>query len=109
MAEFITQNTALAAYLKTEGFALLDTLTEQYPMSFIFEDCPELRDCIHLWQLGTAAGNICQFFYNYRGLVKRVHIYSDNKVAPGANTGERVIINNELAPTGRTPGAVYGK
>jgi len=75
MPKFITQNTALAAYLITEGFELLEALVEQNPVSFIFEDCNSLRGCVRCWQAGKAEGNLCIFFDNYRTLIKKIHLY----------------------------------
>ena len=70
-----TADTALAAYLQTEGFTLLKVTARQQPQSkygydavFQFQDDPHLQDCVRLWRTGQAQELI--FFTNYRKLVK---------------------------------------
>ena len=72
---FTTQNTALAAYLQTQGFELIEMTLEQSPVSFTFEACKELQDEVRQWDMGRAAGNICVFFANYRSLIKKIKLY----------------------------------
>ncbi len=72
---FTTQNTALAAYLQTQGFELIEMTLWQTPVSFTFEACAELQDEVRQWDLGKAAGNICIFFANYRALIKKIKLY----------------------------------
>jgi len=78
---YSTPNTALAAYLLTEGFTLLSITTSPNPKViggieavFTFQDDPHLLDCVRLWQTGQAEGNLIVFFGNYKrflGEVKR--------------------------------------
>ena len=82
--KYSTPNTALAAYLKIQGFNIEEMRVEEYPVSFIFEDSPKLREYIRLWGLGRAEGNINVFFYAYKEIVKKVHLYNPT----------RAIVNN---------------
>lgn len=61
-----TKNTALAAYLRIEGFTLVDVSIDNFPSVFIFENCPKITECEHLWQLNQAIGNLSDFFESYR-------------------------------------------
>jgi len=68
---FSTSNTALAAYLASEGFELADkTISDSQEVVFIFaNNSKELKALIHAFDMGTAQGNIALFYYNYRKLV----------------------------------------
>jgi len=73
-----TPNTAIAAYLFSEGFALVDVIVEphsykpkDYEAVFLFENDPKIPDCIRLWQTGQAIGNLGVFLDNYRKMVRR--------------------------------------
>lgn len=74
---FPTKDTALAAYLKTEGFTLLETIASpklrnpsEFDAVFRFQDDPHIKDYAHLWRTGQAEGNLSIFLDNYRRLVK---------------------------------------
>jgi len=73
---FPTMNTALAAYLKTEGFTHVDTTAnpklrnpKDFDAVFHFQNDPHILDCVHLWNTGQAEGNHSVFLDNYRQLV----------------------------------------
>lgn len=74
--EFSTRNTALAAYLRTEGFILLDVIPTEdgNPAVFIFESQPKILEYEHIWYLGEAKGNLCDFWENYRLCLKMVKV-----------------------------------
>lgn len=81
MEEYRTPHTALAAYLLTEGFSLLEVATEPHPYKqhngdavFVFEANPQLLSCSRKWQIGKAEGNLSIFYDNYRKLVKRAKV-----------------------------------
>jgi len=73
---YLTQNTALAAYLRIEGFTLLDVEPTSYskPAVFIFEQDPKIAQCERLWQLGQAEGNLSDFFESYRLCIRMVKV-----------------------------------
>ena len=67
---FSTPNTALAAYLLSEGYELLDTNTDNpQELIFTFQDSIHLKELVRNYNIGTAQGNINAFYYNYRKLV----------------------------------------
>lgn len=70
---FVTTNTALAAFLQSKDYKLLDIgNSNPYKCSFIFEDSQELLDSVKEFELGTAIGNIPSFFYYYKRLIQKV-------------------------------------
>lgn len=71
---YSTKNTALAAYLRIEGFTLLDVTNESNPAVFIFESDSKLYDCEKRWQLGKAEGNLSDFFESYRLCLRMVRV-----------------------------------
>jgi hypothetical protein len=72
---YLTKNAALAAYLRTEGFTLLDVDIEQYPAVFVFEDgSGKAQEYEHRWQLGKAIGNLCDFYESYRLCIRMVRV-----------------------------------
>lgn len=70
-ATFSTPNTALAAYLLSEGFELASKdVTNPQEISFVFNNTsPKLSELVRAFNMGTAQGNITTFYYNYRKLV----------------------------------------
>jgi hypothetical protein len=71
---YTTKNTALAAYLRIEGFTLLDVEIERYPAVFVFEYDEKIHDYERAWQLGKAEGNLSSFFESYRLCIKMVKV-----------------------------------
>ena len=73
---FETRNTALAAYLRIEGFRLLDVEPSDgsAPAVFFFEQDSQIAEAEHLWQLGQAVGNLCDFWESYRLCLRMVKI-----------------------------------
>lgn len=74
--QFETKNTALAAYLRTEGFRLLDVLPSNYsdPAVFYFENSLRIIECEQLWQLRKPVGNLCDFWESYRLCLRMVKV-----------------------------------
>lgn len=74
--EYSTRNTALAAYLRIEGFRLLDVMPSDYnnPAVFLFENDSKIAECEHLWQLGKAEGNLSMFWESYRLCLRMVKV-----------------------------------
>lgn len=74
---YSTADTALAAYLQSEGFTRLQTTTRPNPRAkdgydavFQFQDDPNMLHCVRLWHTGQAEGNLLIFFTNHRKLVR---------------------------------------
>jgi len=67
---YLTTDTALAAWLYTQGFELVDIKTESFPSVFYFENSnSKLTESVRIFQRGEAEGNILTFFRAYRRLV----------------------------------------
>jgi hypothetical protein len=68
---FSTPNTALAAYLISEGFELLKTnTTNPQEIVFIFDNTlSSLAEAVRSYNMGIAEGNIPTFYINYKKLV----------------------------------------
>lgn len=73
---FETRNTALAAYLRIEGFTLLDVepTSWQTPAVFYFQQNAKIAECERLWQLGQAIGNLSDFWESYRLCLRMVKV-----------------------------------
>jgi len=73
---FITRNTALAAYLRIEGYNLLDVESSiaNTPAVFYFEADPKIHELERLWQLGKAQGNLNAFWESYRLCLRMVKV-----------------------------------
>lgn len=72
--EYQTTDTALAAYLVIEGYKLLRT-DNSNPKSVVFyfkTDGAEFDEAVNQFELGTAQGNIVNFYHTHRRLVQRV-------------------------------------
>lgn len=76
-SSYPTSNTAMAAYLLTEGFTHTKTTsnprqlrTNGFDAVFHFQDDPHILDCVRLWQTCQATGNLSVFFDNYRFFVR---------------------------------------
>jgi len=72
-SNYVTTNTALAAYLQEENYELLD-IGNNNPTrrSFIFKSSDTLLESVKKFELGTATGNIPSFFYYYKKLIEKV-------------------------------------
>lgn len=70
---YSTANTALAAYLHSEGFELLDVDTSHFPSIFHFKnDNPKLMVCVRDFQVAKAVGNIATFFRSYKMMLAEI-------------------------------------
>lgn len=71
--EFITSDTAQAAYLISQGHILAEIRYGEQNASFIFDnEDPKLAEDIRNFQLVKAEGNIVVFNNIYRDLIKRI-------------------------------------
>jgi hypothetical protein len=73
-----TANTALATYLQTEGFSLLEVTTQVDPFhkyrkeaAFVFENSTKLHDTVYLWDTAKAVGNLNLYYHNYKATVAK--------------------------------------
>jgi len=73
-----TSNTPLAAYLQTEGYALVDVITSPhrfYPNEieavFLFENNKDINDFARRWATGKAEGDLNLFYHIYRTTVHK--------------------------------------
>jgi len=75
-SNYNTINTALAAFLRTRGFQLLDVMPNdgRAPAVFVFDADPEIKKYEHLWQIAKAEGNLCDFFESYRLCLRMVKV-----------------------------------
>jgi len=68
-----TSNTALAAYLISEGFGIPEM---EFPNGsqayFIFERSPKIEKHIAIFDAAQAKGNIVLFFNAYQNLLRRI-------------------------------------
>lgn len=70
---FGTKDTALAAYLYSEGFSLSSIDSNSFPAVFYFENTNnELKDFVRSYQTGKATGNIALFFRAYKILLSKI-------------------------------------
>jgi len=71
---FRTSNTALAAYLISEGFGTPDVeFVNDSRAFFLFpKDNPKIQDFINAWDTVKAEGNVVMFFQAYQTLLRRV-------------------------------------
>lgn len=67
-------NTALAAYLVSEGFSVSRVERNGSSAYFVFEntDLSKAEPYIHQWESATALGNLVIFFNAYRNLLRRL-------------------------------------
>lgn len=72
-AKFTTGNTALAAYLQSEGFVLEIEFTPPRHCVFHFDNSnPHLIELVHNFESAKAVGNIVTFFFCYKRLLTRI-------------------------------------
>ena len=70
---YSTTDTALAAWLYSQGFELLDVKTESFPSIFVFKNSsPQLTDLVRDYQCGKAEGNISVFYRAYKKLLRMI-------------------------------------
>ena len=70
-----TTDTALAAYLKSSGYEVVDIDASNQRAVFIFEDCGELRRHVEDFDLIRGdAESVVLFFRAYRALLSKIHI-----------------------------------
>ena len=73
--EYFTTNTALAAYLQSEGFVPDIDNSNPNRCIFIFENSdPILTKCIRDFETGKAIGNIATFFYCYKRILSKIRM-----------------------------------
>lgn len=78
---YSTSDTALAAWLISQGFELID-LDYSHPSSvtFLFEfDGQSFSKAVKTFQIGTAEGNILAFFRAYKRLLLKVKEHDDRR------------------------------
>lgn len=69
----LTHDTALAAYLVTQGFGSPIIEYENSSRAFfLFTNKPEITDFIDNYDAGRAEGNIVLFFVAYQTLLRRI-------------------------------------
>lgn len=70
---FKTSDSALAAWLYSNGFQIHEVDDSKFP-SVIFFEHPnkEFHDLVRQWQRGEAQGNCCVFFTSYKTVIGRV-------------------------------------
>jgi len=71
---FSTNNTALAAWLVSQGFELLDLdFSNPDSVAFLFrDDTQALHKAIRLFELEEAEGNINAFFRSYKRMLLKI-------------------------------------
>lgn len=72
---YSTQNTALAAFLYSQGFEYLGTDKSKYPVvSFQFENASKnFTEAVTAFEIGKAEGNIVLFFRAYKKMLDEIH------------------------------------
>ena len=77
--KYETSNTALAAYLISEGFSLSEIdYSDPQRANFIFPNNNEsLSQCARNFQMAQAKGNIVLFFNSYRTLLRKIRNESE--------------------------------
>jgi hypothetical protein len=69
-----TKNTALAAYLLSEGFEPTFEVTSKKEVIFVFgNNSPKLKSLITSYNKGTAMVNAKNFYHNYRRLIAELN------------------------------------
>lgn len=70
---FSTPNTALAAWLYSQGFDLLEIDNTNFPTVFHFEDSSKaLHSAVRDFQVGRAEGDIVAFYRAYKVLLDKI-------------------------------------
>jgi len=72
---YSTTDTALAAWLYSQGFELTDVDSSNFPSVFYFENSnPKLQQTVHDFQCGKAEGNVIVFFRAYKKLLSMIKV-----------------------------------
>lgn len=67
---FITRDTALAAWLYSNGYMLAEVDRRNHPVVFYFtRDSEEMDNLIRDFQVGRAEGNVVMFFRAYKKML----------------------------------------
>ena len=69
---FPTPNSALAAWLWSQGFEPIQFIITQHPGLTVFENSDALKQCRRLWEVGKAEGNCNTFYSRYRTILERL-------------------------------------
>ncbi len=71
---FRTSDTALAAYLVSEGFGTPEIEFNNGSRAFFVfsKNNPKIEDSIGAWDVGRAKGNVVMFFQAYQTLLRRI-------------------------------------
>jgi len=70
---YSTSDTALAAWLFSSGFELLEVDGSKFPVVFHFENSSqELYKLVRAFQVGKAEGNIAAFYRAYKIMLSKV-------------------------------------
>lgn len=74
LQNYSTNDTALAAYLISQGYELLElNFNNGSHVTFMFSPEPaSIAECVRNFEAGTAEGNIMAFFRNYKRLLSRI-------------------------------------
>jgi len=72
---FSTTDTALAAWLYSQGFDLADVDSSKFPSVFYFSNSdPKLQESVRTFQCGKAEGDILAFFRAYKKLLAFIKV-----------------------------------
>jgi len=70
---FCTSDTALTAYLSTEGYEFSKDFSNPYKVVFIFDNnTKSFSEAVRAYNMGTATINASQFNHNYRKLISEI-------------------------------------
>lgn len=71
---FKTSDTALSAYLVSEGFGApeIEFLNNSRAFFVFSKGNPKIEKAIHSWDSATATGNVVMFFQAYQTLLRRI-------------------------------------
>ena len=70
---YSTTDTALAAWLYSQGLELADVDSSEFPSVFYFKNSdPKLQQIVRDFQCGKAEGNIIVFFRAYKKLLGKI-------------------------------------
>ncbi len=71
---FRTSDTALAAYLVSEGFGTPEIEFNNGSRAFFIfsKEDPKIDDSINSWDTGRATGHVVMFFQAYQTLLRRI-------------------------------------
>lgn len=72
---FTTSDTALAAYLISQGFGKprIERTDNECVFCFIEDDKEEIKPFVRNYTSGSATGNVCTFYSLYKHLLQEIH------------------------------------